>query len=792
MALTTRLSDESVVPSKSIGAVNAGLQGGLTSNEASRRLQTLGPNAMPDTSVHPLRMALEKFWAPVPWMLEAAIVLELGLGKYVEAAIVAALLVFNAALGLFQESRAQATLSALKSRLALNASVRRDGAWKTIPAVELVPGDVVKLSLGAVVSADVHLTGGEVLLDQSMLTGESVPIEAGAGVQTYAGALVRRGEAVADVTATGVRTRFGRTAELVRTAHVVGSQQKAVLRVVRNLAAFNGVVIVLLVTYAWLLKMPLDEIIPLVLTAVLASIPVALPATFTLASALGARALAKRGVLPTRLSAVDEAATMNVLCADKTGTLTQNALTVTTVRPMPGFDEAHVLALAALASSDGGQDPVDGAIRSAALGSTASDAPKIIKFVPFDPGTKMSEATVQDSGGGTQRVVKGAFAAVIGLTQPSPTATAATEELEEKGFRVLAVATGPPNAMKLAGLIALSDSPRKDSAALVTELHDLGVRTVMVTGDAPATAAIVAHAVGLDGAVCPPGTIPDSVRLEQFAVFAGVLPEDKYNLVKAFQKGGHTIGMCGDGANDAPALRQAQIGIAVSTATDVAKSAAGMVLTEPGLGGIVAAVKEGRITFQRILTYTLNSIIKKIVTVLFLIVGLIMTGHAILTPLLMVIVMIAGDFLAMSLTTDKVRPSPMPNSWRIGSLTVAGVVMGVCGLAFCTGVLAIGKFGMNLGTEALRTLAFAALVFGSQATIYAIRERRHLWGSRPSLWLAVSSITDVLIASTLAVGGIAMTPLPAMMVAGTLAAAVVLTFVLDAVKVPVFARLGIT
>jgi H+-transporting ATPase len=724
-------------------------------------------------------------------MLEAAVILELALGKYIEAAIIAALLIFNAALGLFQESRAQATLAALKSRLALNASVRRDGAWKTIPAVELVPGDVVKLSLGAVVAADVHITGGEVLLDQSMLTGESVPIEAGAGVKTYAGALVRRGEAVAEVTATGVRTKFGRTAELVRTAHVVSSQQKAVLRVVRNLAAFNGAVIVLLVMYAWFLKMPLDEIVPLILTAVLASIPVALPATFTLASALGARALAKLGVLPTRLSAVDEAATMGVLCSDKTGTLTQNALTVTTVRPMPGFDETHVLTLAALASSDGGQDPVDGAIRSAASRKAATDVPKIIKFVPFDPGTKMSEATVQDSGGGTQRIVKGAFAAVIGLTQPSPTATAASAELEGKGFRVLAVAAGPANAMKLAGLIALSDPPREDSATLITELHQLGVRTVMVTGDAPATAAIVAHAVGLDGAVCPPGAIPDSVSPEQFAVFAGVLPEDKYKLVKAFQKGGHTIGMCGDGANDAPALRQAQIGIAVSTATDVAKSAAGMVLTEPGLAGIVAAVKEGRIIFQRILTYTLNSIIKKIVTVLFLIVGLIMTGHAILTPLLMVIVMIAGDFLAMSLTTDNVRPSPMPNSWRIGNLTMAGVVMGICLLAFCSAVLAVGKFEVGLGIDELRTLAFVALVFGSQATIYAIRQRRHLWGSRPSLWLAMSSAADVLIAATLAVSGIAMTPLPALTVAATLAAALALTFVLDLVKVPIFARLGI-
>jgi H+-transporting ATPase len=746
---------------------------------------------MPDTALHPLQRALGKLWAPVPWMLEAAIVLELVLGKYAEAAIIAGLLVFNAALGFFQEGRAQATLAALKSRLALNAAVRRDGVWKTVPAAELVAGDVVKLSLGAVVAADVTLTDGSVLLDQSMLTGESVPIEAGAGVQTYAGALVRRGEAVAQVTATGARTKFGRTAELVRTAHVVSSQQKAVLRVVRNLALFNGVLIVALVGYGVAIALPWAQIIPLVLTAVLASIPVALPATFTLAAAVGAQALAKVGVLPTRLSAVDEAAAMDVLCADKTGTLTNNELKVTTVRPMAGYDEAHVMGLAALASSDGGQDPVDGAIRAAAASHAATDLPTLSKFVPFDPATKMSEATAKDAGGAMLRVVKGAFAAVAALTPSMPEALAAANELEAQGFRVLAVAVGPPAALKLAGIIALSDPPRSDSAALITELHTLGVRTVMVTGDAAATAAIVAHAVGLDGAVAPSGPVPDEVRADQFAVFAGVLPEGKYKLVQAFQKGGHTVGMCGDGANDAPALRQAQMGIAVSTATDVAKSAAGMVLTQPGLVGIVAAVKEGRLTFQRILTYTLNSVIKKIVTVLFLAVGLVMTGRAILTPLLMVIVMVTGDFLTMSLTTDHVQPSPRPNVWRIGNLTLAGGAMGLCLLAFCSAVLAVGKYEMNLGIAALRTLAFAALVFGSQATIYAIRERHHLWGTRPSLWLAGSSLADVLIASTLAVGGFAMAPLPPLAVAGTLAAAVGFALVLNVLKLPLFQRLRI-
>jgi H+-transporting ATPase len=724
-------------------------------------------------------------------MLEAAIILEVVLGKYVEAAIIAGLLAFNAALGFFQEGRAQATLAALKSRLALNASVKRDNAWITIPAAQLVVGDIVKLSLGAVVAADVRLTEGSVLLDQSMLTGESVPIEAGAGFETYAGALVRRGEAVAEVTATGARTKFGRTAELVRTAHVESSQQKAVLRVVRNLAMVNGVIIVVLVGYAYVLKMPGSEIIPLVLTAVLASIPVALPATFTLAAALGAKALAKLGVLPTRLSAVDEAASIDVLCVDKTGTLTQNALTVTAVHAMPGFDESHVLGVAALASSDGGQDPVDGAIRAAAAKKAASDLPKLIKFVPFDPGTKMSEATATDPGGATVRAVKGAFAAVAGLTQPAPDASKTANELEAKGFRVLAVAIGPPAALKLAGIIALSDPPRPDSAALITELHTLGVRAVMVTGDAPATAAIVAHDVGMDGKVCPPGPIPADVHPEEFAVFAGILPEGKYNLVKAFQKSGHTVGMCGDGANDAPALRQAQMGIAVSTATDVAKSAAGIVLTKPGLVGIVAAVKEGRVTFQRILTYTLNSVIKKVVQVLFLAVGLVMTGHAILTPMLMVILMITGDFLSMSLTTDNVRPSPMPNAWRIRNLTIAGVAMGVCLLLFCTAVLAAGKFRMGFGIDALRTLAMVALVFGSEAALYSIRERRRLWRSRPSSWVVVSTVCDILIISTLVTRGIAMTPLPVLVMGGTLLAAAIFAFILDFAKVPVFNRLGI-
>src|SRR5664280_2941427 len=346
---------------------------GLTSAEARLRLSKFGPNATPDVALHPLRLVLSKFLAPVSVLLEVAIVLQLALGEYIEASIIGLLLIFNAAIGFFHESRAQSTIAALKSRLALNASVLRDGSWATLPAAELVPGDIAKLTLGAVVVADVHVLDGSVLLDQSMLTGESLPIEAGPGTDTYAGALVRRGEAIAEVISTGVRTKFGRTAELVRTAYVVSTQQKAVFQVVRNLAGFNGAVTLLLMIYAYEIGMPMSEAIPLALISVLASVPVALPATFTLATAIGAQALTRVGVLPTRLSAVDEAASLDVLCMDKTGTLTRNELAVATIRAMPGFDEDRVLALAALASADGGHDPVDAAVRAAAASHCGID-----------------------------------------------------------------------------------------------------------------------------------------------------------------------------------------------------------------------------------------------------------------------------------------------------------------------------------------------------------------------------------------------------------------------------------
>jgi len=764
---------------------------GLTTDEARRRLQQDGTNAVIDVIEHPVRRALKKLWAPIPWMLEVAIVLSLLLGDYAQAGAVAVLLVFNAGLSFFQESRSQATLDALRTRLALVSPVLRDGTWVTVPATDLVPGDVVKLSLGAIVAADVHIIGGSVLLDQSMLTGESLPVEAGAGADAYAGALVRRGEARAEVMATGERTKFGRSAQLIRNAFVESTEQKAIFSVVRNLVFFNGAVTVLLTAYAFLSPMPRGTIAPLILVAILASIPVALPSIFTLATAIGARSLARRDVLPTRLSAIDEAAGIDVLCCDKTGTLTRNALAVTSVRALPSFESADVLALAALASADGGQDPVDAAIRDAASRAPSAQRLTLLTFVPFDPAVKRSEASVRDAQGATVRVVKGAFSVISTLSSPSPAASSMVDELEARGLRVLAVAVGPPQQLVIAGLIALSDPPRDDAATLVTQLGALGVRTVMVTGDAPATARVVAGAVGITGPVWAITPLADDLKAETYSIYAGVLPEDKYRLVKLLQKAGHIVGMCGDGANDAPALRQAQMGIAVSTATDVAKSASGIVLTKPGLGGVVAAVEEGRTTFQRILTYTLRSITHKVVQVLFLAAGLIMTGQAIVTPTLMVLMMVTGDILAMSSSTDNVRPSPKPSIWRIGNLSIDGIIMGIIDLGFCVSSLAMGKFVLGLGPEALDTLAVVTLVFSGQAVFYVSREREHLWSSRPGHWLILSSVVDLTLIGVLSAKGVLMKALPVEDIFGLLVATIAFAFLLDAVKLLAFRRFAV-
>ncbi|MDR3535302.1 MAG: HAD-IC family P-type ATPase [Acetobacteraceae bacterium] len=767
---------------------------GLTTAEAAQRMAQFGPNAMPEEHVHPFKRALQQFWAPVPWMLEATIVLQLVIGERLEAAMIATLLLLNVALGVFQETHANAALALLKQRLSPKVRLRRNNVWADAAAPDLVPGDIVQVTLGGIVPADLRILSGSLLLDQSTLTGESIPVEAGLQKTAYAGALARRGEAIAEVVTTGTRTYFGRTAELVRIAHVESSEQAAVLGIVRALTVVNFTIVIAMVAYAHVIGMDVPQIIPLVLTALLSAVPVALPATFTLAAALGAKTLALKGVLLTRLSALHEAAMIDVLCADKTGTLTENALGVTAVRPCKeGYDEADVLVFAAAASSPNGQDPIDTAIRTVAArgGSTRSGPLAVTHFTPFDPAAKMSEAMVTDPHGTAMRVAKGAPSAVATLAPMAPEIVAAVNDYAAAGYRTLAVAAGPPDALAIIGLIAFSDPPRADSQGLLSELRALGVRTVMVTGDAAATASTVARAIGLDGAVCPPSQIPERASPDAFAVYAGVFPEDKFRLVKAFQHDGHAVGMCGDGANDAPALRQAQMGIAVSTATDVAKAAAGIVLTDPGLGGIVSCIKEGRSAFQRVLTYTLSILVNKCATLFVMGAGLVMTEHAVLTPMLQALSMLANDLVTMSRAADRAKPSPYPNAWRIRNLTLAAIPLGVFKLCYCIGVLAVGWFVLHLGTSAMQTLTFLMLVLAGQANVYVMREREHFWQSHPAWVMMIASAVDVAIVTGLALGGVLMVPLPPLLVGALFVATAVFAVALDSIKVMVRHRLRI-
>lgn len=760
---------------------------GLSSAAARARLAQYGPNAVAEKKPQPLLTLLGKFWAPVPWMLEATIALEFAMGKPVEAGVIGALLVFNALMSLTQEGRARGALELLRKRLQVNARVMRDGRWGQMPAEELVPGDLVYLRMGDLVPADIALADGTLLIDQSMLTGESLPVEAVPGQTAHAGSLVKRGEARGEVTATGARTFFGKTAEMVGTARTPSHLQTTILAIVKALVAMDAALAAIVLAYATLRGLPMSDALPFVLILLVASVPVALPATFTLATTLGAMELAGSGVLATRLSAIEEAAAMDVLCTDKTGTLTQNRLALVATRTYAPFSEADLPRFAALTSDAATQDPIDLAILAHA--GTAAPGVRRVRFTPFDPATKLAAATVEDHGQLIE-ALKGAPQAVAARADAPPEFAGDVERLASGGYRVLAVAVAVAARMRVVGLLAMQDPPREDSRELVRRLNELGVRVTMVTGDGLTTARAVAAQVGIEGRACA----ADELRREpavalQCAVLAGVFPEDKFNLIRALQGSGHVIGMTGDGVNDAPALRQAEVGIAVASATDVAKASASLVLTNPGLTDILAAVESSRRIYQRMLTYTLNKIIKTVQIGLFLSLGVILTRSFVVTPLLIVLLLFANDFVTMSIATDHVSFSRAPDRWRIGPLMAAGFTLGVGVLALSLILFFYGRDVMGLSLQKLQTLNFIVLVFTGQGMVYLVRERGRFWKSRPSRWMLLASGVDIAVICALAVGGVMMAPLPPALVAAALAICAVYLTGLDFLKVPALRRL---
>lgn len=765
---------------------------GLTSAEAQQRLLQYGPNIVAEDTPHPWFAFLRKFWAPVPWMLEATIALQVTLGKVDEAAIIAALLLFNAILSFVQENRANNALALLKGRLEIQVRVLRDQSWQRISARELVPGDAVHLRMGDLVPADVRLYDGQVLLDQSALTGESLPVEANAGSITYAGAIVKRGEASGEVTATGSRTYFGKTAELVRSARTVSHLEGLIFTIVRYLVVLDVALVAALLIYTLTTGIQIAEVIPFALILLVASVPIALPATYTLATALGALELARNGVLVTRLSAIEEAAAMDVLASDKTGTITQNRLALTTLRPYAPYTSTELLRLAALACDDATQDPIDTAILDSARSQGQLSAiPRRLNFIPFDPETKRSEALF-DQDGGTLRVLKGAPRMIAAQVRDKQDISEDVERLGAEGLRVLAVAAETRNGLHLVGLVGLQDPPRHDSRSLIKNLDDLGVRVMMVSGDGPATTRAVAEQVGIGKRVCPPEVLHSGIQylVLDYDVFARVLPEDKFHLVQALQQAGHVVGMSGDGVNDAPALKQAEVGIAVANATDVAKAAASLVLTNPGLSDVRAAVETSRRIYQRMLTYTLNKIIKTLEIAIFMSIGMMLTGVFVITPLLIVLLLFTNDFVTMSIATDNVTYARKPQRWNIPDLIItAGSLAGLVLILSFT-VFFAGRDWLHLPLDQLQTLIFLMLVFTGQGNVYLVRERRHFWKSAPSRWLLLASILDILAVCILSTQGILMTAIPLMLVAGLMALVLGYLLAMDFVKIRIFQYFG--
>ncbi|HVC78803.1 MAG TPA: plasma-membrane proton-efflux P-type ATPase [Candidatus Micrarchaeaceae archaeon] len=764
--------------------------GGLSGAEAERLLQEFGPNVTVEERPRIWRSLVHKLWAPVPWMLEATILLELWLGKTAEAAVVAVLLAFNAFVSIVQEGRAQAALALLRQRLTVLARVRRDGRWQQVPSRLLVPGDVVHLRVGDVTPADVGIETGNLQADQSVLTGESVPVERQAGGTAYAGSVITRGEATGTVAATGSGTFFGRTAELVRTARTASHLETVIMRIVRNLVALDLLLAVVVLAYTLVTGGIRMEVLSFAVVLLLASVPVALPATFALASALGSLELTKQGILVTRLSAIEEAASLDVFCIDKTGTVTANQLEVTELRAYLPRDEAALLRLASAASDVATQDPIDLAILARATETGVEpDLLDRLQFLPFDPATKRSEAVVRE-GDSKVRALKGAPSVLADLCSQTPASLQFDlEDMGKRGLRVLAVATGSGTDLQLVGLIGLQDPPRPDSKEQLSTLLRLGVRPIMVTGDGPQTARAIADQVGLHGRSCDASEMRQTDAAEACSVFAGVLPEDKFTLVKSLQAQGHVVGMTGDGVNDAPALRQAEVGVAVANAADVAKAAASMVLIGAGLSGLVTAIESSRRIYQRMLTYALNASVKKMEIPIFLSIILLTTGRLALTPLLMVLLLFTNDFAAMAITTDSVSSSQRPNRWRVSQLLLGALGIAIPFLIATLGVFWLGLHWLRFDAARLQTLIFLTLVFTSQATIYLVREPRRLWSSRPSLPLLAVSTIDIGIVILLASMGWFMAPVGLLIPLMLLVAVAVYALAVDSIKMGLFQRL---
>jgi H+-transporting ATPase len=762
------------LPMPELQAKLASSPDGLSQAEAQKRLIQYGPNEIEEKKTNPFLKFLTYFWGPIPWMIEAAVILSAVARHWPDFAIILLLLLANAVVGFWEEHQAGNAIAALKATLAIKARVRRDGKWTTPEARELVPGDVIRVRLGDIVPADARLLEGDPIeVDQSALTGESLPATRKSGEAVFSGSIIRQGEIGAMVYATGANTYFGKTAQLVQEAHTVSHFQRAVLKIGNYLIILAATLVTVIIVVALFHGDPMLTTLQFALVLTVAAIPVAMPTVLSVTMAVGARLLAKKEAIVTRLAAIEELAGVDVLCSDKTGTLTQNKLTLSDPFSVNNVPSEQVILNAALASRADNKDPIDLAVLGGLKNDQALVDYMVVHFQPFDPVHKRTEASVKGTDGKEFKVAKGAPQVILALSanaaQVKPAVEKAVNEFAARGFRSLGVARADTQGpWQFLGVLPLFDPPREEAKETIATARQMGVNVKMVTGDQVAIARETAGKLGLGTNILDAGGFGDTKHhetaqlaesIEKADGFAQVFPEHKFHIVDVLQQRGHIVGMTGDGVNDAPALKKADCGIAVSAATDAARAAASIVLMTPGLSVIIDAIKESRKIFQRMNSYAIYRIAETLRVLLFMTLAILIFNFYPLTAVMIVMLALLNDGAILSIAYDNVHYKDRPEAWNMRMVLGVATVLGVIGPLAAFGLFYLGERIYHLDRAHMQTMMYLMLSVAGHLTIFLTRTRGPFWSIQPAriLWVAVLGTQTV--ATLIAVYGLFMTPL---------------------------------
>ncbi len=750
-------------------------EAGLSSLEAEKKLQQLGSNEIPEQKTNLLIKFLGYFWGPIPWMIEVAVLMSAIIQHWPDFWIILILLMSNAFVGFWQERKADNTIELLKQKLAPTAKVLRDNHWSEKPAKFLVPGDIVRIRIGDIVPADLKLINGDYLqIDESTITGESLPVEKHILDIAYSGSIVHQGEMNALVVTTGINTYFGKTTKLFETTEKTSHFQKAILKIGDYLIALAVTLVVIIFLVSTFRNESLLTTIQFALVLTVAAIPAALPAVLSVTMAIGAVALAKKEAIVSKLVAIEEMAGMDVLCSDKTGTITKNKLTIGKVQPLSNFEKKDVILFGALASREEDLDPIDTAIINEAKANQV--IPKnlmeyeIVGFKPFNPILRRTEASIKDVNGKTFIVSKGAPQAILSLLNKkeaiSKIVNKYVNDFATKGYRALGIAMCEKNEeWQFVGLISLYDPPREDSAETIRLAKSMGIKVKMLTGDHVAIGKEIAKKVNLGTNILPASSFIEKSDSEAISIiekadgFAQVFPENKFRIVKLLQSEGHIVGMTGDGVNDAPALKEADTGIAVSGAIDAAKSAADIILEKPGLSVIIDAIKQSRKIFQRMNNYSIYRIAETIRVLLFITLSIIIFQYFPLNALMIVLLAILNDLPIITIAYDNVKYSEKPEKWNLFSILGIATILGIVGVISTFGILYIGKEILNLEPAILQSLIYLKLSVAGHLTVFIARTKGHFWSIKPSKLLLLAVIITQITATLITVYGFLLPPI---------------------------------